>query len=107
MDDRRQEHRVHIELRVKVSGVDACCESFSARALATNISESGALLSQINTELRCGDPVIVEYGGHRAQFRVVWILDSGVDGGARIAVHRMGNQPCPWEELLTGETLSN
>jgi hypothetical protein len=49
MSDRRSEERVRIELRVKVSGVDARCENFSEHALATNISRSGALLSKITT----------------------------------------------------------
>ena len=39
MADRRREQRLHAELRVKVSGVDACCSSFSEYAIATNISE--------------------------------------------------------------------
>ena len=58
MSDRRSEERVRIELRVKVSGVDARCENFSEHALATNISRSGALLSKITTQLRCGDLLI-------------------------------------------------
>lgn len=105
MADRRREQRLHAELRVKVSGVDACCSSFSEYAIATNISESGALLSHINTELRCGDMLVIEYGHHRARFRIVWILDTGVEGGSRVAIHRVGNHPCPWEELLAGETV--
>ena len=105
MADRRREQRLHAELRVKVSGVGACCSSFSEYAIATNISESGALLSHINTELRCGDMLVIEYGHHRARFRIVWILDTGVEGGIRVAIHRVGNHPCPWEELLAGETV--
>lgn len=105
MDERRQEHRVHVELRVKVSGADACCENFAEHAIATNISRSGALLSHIHSELRCGDLVAVEYGGRRAQYRIVWVLDSEGESGTRIAIHRVGNRPCPWEELLIGETV--
>lgn len=100
MIDRRQQERVRIELRVKISGVDARCASFSERALATNISRNGALLTRITTDLRCGDLLAVEYRRRRAHYRIVWVLYSGADGGRRVAVHRVGNQPCPWEELL-------
>lgn len=100
MIDRRLEERVRIELRVKVSGVDARCESFSEHALATNISRSGALLTQLTTDLRCGDLLAIEYGCRRAHYRIVWVLDCGANGGVRVAVQRVGNRPCPWEELL-------
>jgi hypothetical protein len=106
MEERRQEHRVRIELRVKVSGIDAGCERFSERAIATNISRGGALLSQIQTDLRCGDLLEIEYGSHRTQYRIVWVFDDGLKGGARVAVHRVGNRPCPWEELLASDTVS-
>jgi hypothetical protein len=49
--------------------------------------------------------VVIEYGHHRARSRIVWILDAGVEGGSRVAIHRVGNHPCPWEELLAGETV--
>ena len=100
MIDRRHEERVRIELRVKVSGVDARCESFSEYAIASNISRSGALLSQIFADLRCGDLLVIEYDSRRAHYRIVWVLDSGTQSGSRVAVHRVGNRPCPWEELL-------
>jgi hypothetical protein len=99
MIDRRAEERVRIELRVKVSGVDVRCESFCEHALATNISRTGALLSHVTTELRCGDLLAIEYGSRRAHYRIVWVLNTGAEG-MRVAVHRVGNRPCPWEELL-------
>jgi hypothetical protein len=100
MIDRRQEERVRIELKVKVSGVDARCEGFSEHAIATNISRSGALLSRITTDLRCGDLLVIEYGSRRAHYRIFWVLDSGTGVGSRVAVHRVGHRPCSWEELL-------
>jgi hypothetical protein len=100
MSDQRHEDRLRVELRVKVSGVDARCENFSEHALATNISRSGALLSKITTELRCGDLLIIEYRRRRAYYRIVWLLELGAHGGTRVAVHKVGERACPWEELL-------
>jgi hypothetical protein len=87
MIDRRQEKRARIELKVKVSSVDARCASFSERAIATNISRSDALLSQITTDLRCGDLLVIEFGSRRAHYRIVWdraLLCTGLGiGGVR------------------------
>jgi hypothetical protein len=106
MSERRQEERVRIELRVKVSGVDARCENFSEHALASNISRSGALLSKITTDLRCGDLLVIEYGSRRAYYRIVGCSIRGHMAG-RVAVHKVGERPCPWEELLPMmETIS-
>jgi hypothetical protein len=105
MLERRQEDRVRIEPRVKVSGVDGQGERFSEHAIATNISRSGALFSQIGAELRCGDLIAVDYEARRAHYRIVWIVDAGTRDGARIAIHRVGTRPCPWEELLPAETV--
>ena len=88
MIDRWAEERVRIELRAKVTGVDARCDRFCEHALATNISRSGALLSQMTTELRCGDLLAIEYGSRRAHYRIVWVPDTGSEG-TRVAVHRL------------------
>ena len=69
MEDRRREQRLHAELRVKISGVDARCVNFSEYAIATNISGNGALLSHVSAELRCGDLLIVEIKSSVADFR--------------------------------------
>jgi len=49
--------------------------------------------------------VVIEYGHHRARFRIVWILDAGVEGGSRVRFTALETTPCPWEELLAGETV--
>ena len=55
--------------------------------------------------LRCGDLIAVDYEARRAHYRIVWIVDAGTRDGARIAIHRVGTRPCPWEELLPAETV--
>ena len=100
MVERRGESRVRIQLRVQLSGTDARCERFSESVVATNLSRSGALLTKVETELRCGDLIVVEYGNRRAHFRIVWVLEGGTQEGTRIAIHKLGNQDCPWEAVL-------
>jgi PAS domain S-box-containing protein len=42
----------------------------------------------------------VAYERREADFRIVWVLNSGGGKGAQIAVQKVGGQPCPWESLL-------
>lgn len=102
MLERRSEPRVRSTLRVEISGVGAGCEKFSENVLASNLSRGGALLSGVQADLRCGGFILVRYGEHRAHFRIVWVLESGM-GGNDVAIHRVPNERCPWEEALPHE----
>ncbi len=103
MEERRKEPRVRIELWVEVSGHDARCESFHEQVLATSLSRSGALLTHVHAELRCGDLIGVVHAGCHAYFRVVWVLASGEMEGMQVAIHRLTSQACPWEKVLPAE----
>lgn len=103
MVDRRREPRARVEVRVNVSGLDAEGEAFTESVTATNLSRSGALLTRVGTAVRCGDLIAVEYDGRAAHFRIVWVLDTGTPDGEQVAIHKLSNQPCPWEEALPAE----
>jgi hypothetical protein len=72
--------------------------------MATSLSRSGALLTGLAVDLRCGDMVLLEYGECTAYFRIVWFLNQGPRLGAEVAVHKPGHQPCPWGDELRSET---
>ena len=75
--------------------VDASCEDFSERVVATNLSRSGALLKNVDIELRCGEVIAIEYAHRQAYFRIVWVLNSGMPQGMQVAVHKLAESPCP------------
>jgi hypothetical protein len=101
MIERRKEPRTRLSVPVTVSGRDVEGERFTTNVQATSLSRSGALLRGIETELRCGDVLTVEYEGHKADFRIVWVLNLGDRRSAKVAVHKPGHAPCPWESVLT------
>jgi hypothetical protein len=103
MIERRKEPRVRLSLSVIASGTDVDGKRFERRVLATSLSRSGALLTGLAVELRCGDLLAVEYEGRKAAFRIVWILDLGLRRGHEVAIHKPNQQPCPWEDMLPGE----
>jgi hypothetical protein len=99
MSERRSEPRVRAALWVEVAGTDVQHEPFSERVIAINLSEHGALLWGVEAELRSGDVITVAYHERKGQFQVVWVLEESAVG-AEVAVHRLAEQPCPWEEAL-------
>ncbi|HZQ94098.1 MAG TPA: hypothetical protein VFA67_03760 [Candidatus Sulfotelmatobacter sp.] len=105
--DRRTEPRTPANFAVTVWGVDTRGERFLQEAQVRDISLSGALLSGIEAELRCGDVIGVLYLGRKARFRVIWLRYD--DGGDKLqaAVHRMEADACPWREMLAAEAAAN
>lgn len=100
MGERRSEPRIRVRLSVQIMGIDNCGKRFAGEAVATNISRSGALLFQVEPSLRCGDYLAIKYRGRRANFRIVWSRYAGTESGWQIAVQKLEDQSCPWEEVL-------
>jgi hypothetical protein len=103
MIERRREPRIRLSLPVTVSGIDVEGARFVTSVMATGLSRGGALLTGLGVELRCGDMLVVEYEGRSADFRIVWVLDLGPQQGSEVAVHKVSQEPCPWEKTLPGE----
>ncbi|HUO26328.1 MAG TPA: PilZ domain-containing protein [Candidatus Aquilonibacter sp.] len=103
MTDRRREPRVQVNLPLRVWGTDSQGERFLQEVHARDISLSGALLSELEVELRPGDLIGVQYEGKQARFRVVWLRHSGDRRKIQAAIHRLSSDQCPWLHLL-GET---
>jgi hypothetical protein len=77
---RRREQRLVINLRVRVSGVDASGNAFSQDAETVDISRYGCRLRWISCLKGPGDVVEVRYKKEKARFKVAWI---GEPGGRR------------------------
>jgi hypothetical protein len=105
--DRRSEPRTPADFAITVCGVDNQGEQFLQEARVRDVSLSGALLSGIEADLRCGDVIGVLYLGKRARFRVIWVRFD--DGGDKIqaAIHRIEPDQCPWRERLDAEAAGN
>lgn len=101
--DRRSESRSRAHFSITVWGVDTRGERFLQEAQVRDVSLSGALLSGIEADLRCGDVIGVLYASRRARYRVVWVRYD--DGGDKIqaAIHRVEPDVCPWQEMLVND----
>lgn len=103
MIERRREERHRANVAVMVWGIDTRGERFLQPAHAREISLSGALLSGLDVELRCGDLMGVIYNEKKARYRVVWVRSSGTAQRIQAAVHLLAPDECPWQDLLAKE----
>jgi hypothetical protein len=100
---RRHEPGIEVGLPLRVCGIDPRGERFLQRANAHSISLTGALLSQVDAELRSGDVIGVLYAGKKARFRVIWARSSESGPKMQAAIHRVDSDECPWLDLLSEE----
>ena len=98
--DRRREPRTPIDITLLVWGIDTHGERFLQEAHARDISQSGALLSGLQTDISSGDVIGVLCGKRKARFRVVWVRYDDAGDKMLVAVQRLGADACPWPELL-------
>jgi hypothetical protein len=68
----RRQDRLKAVLPVKVTGKDACGNSFEDLAHTLDITPGGGRLGAMHRELRISDHLTVQYRQHRMEFRVVW-----------------------------------
>jgi hypothetical protein len=90
-------------LAVQISGIDTRGQTFLQDAHASNVSSGGALISQLEAELRTGDVIALTYSGKKARYRVVWVRHGGVRYKYQAVVQRIDSDECPWQNLLSEE----
>jgi hypothetical protein len=93
-----REVRVHLQLPVRVWGLDATGKPFSENVHTIEISALGARLSG-NLRVQKGDVVGIQYGEMKARFRVVWLgSEENVPGAVGVECVEPGK--CIWTEVL-------
>jgi hypothetical protein len=97
--EKRGETRIDRRLVVTILARDKSGQPFAQEAVASSISESGALLSGITRHVRPGDLLWVEHAGKRTRVKVVWVRDSESQQLIQAAVHRADAEPCPWSRV--------
>jgi len=96
----RPEERVPVDLDMRVWGMGADGRPFSQHARAHNISGGGALLCQIEHDLRIGDTIGVQAGEKKARCKVVWATNTQSVEKIQVGVQLLSKLECPWLGLL-------
>ena len=74
MDKQRRRKRVKAVLPVRLVGTDSTGRNYCELAHTLDISDSGVRLGAIRTPLKVGSRLVLQYRQHKAEFRVIWIV---------------------------------
>jgi hypothetical protein len=92
--------RATLDLKVRVWGMGANNQPFFQSAMAQNVSATGACIYGIETELKVGDVIGVQYETKKARCKVVWVVDAGALKKTQVGVQLVVDQDCPWVAVL-------
>jgi len=108
MADKQAEPRVTVDLPVRVWGMSAEGRPFSQHARAQNISSEGALLNDVECELKVGDVIGVQCQDKKVRCTVIWVMNTGAMKKNQVGVKLLADQDCPWKAFLPieGATVS-
>lgn len=96
----RPEERVAVDLDMRVWGMGADGRAFSQHARAHNISAGGALLCEMEHDLKIGDTIGVQNGEKKARCRVVWATNTRSVQKIQVGVQLLNKLEAPWVALL-------
>ncbi len=85
-DLHRKEPRMPAMVQVRIFGMDAAGKPFSLIVHTLNISQSGALLANVDVQLNVGDVIGMQKGTSKAKFRVQWIGKPGSPAHGQVGV---------------------
>jgi hypothetical protein len=92
--------RATLDLKVRVWGMGSNNQPFHQAAMAQNVSATGACIYGIETDLKVGDVIGVQYENRKARCKVIWIIDAGALKKNQVGVQLVADQDCPWAAIL-------
>jgi hypothetical protein len=103
MPSQPPEPRLTVDLPVRIWGMGADGRPFNQHARAQNISADGALISEVQQELKLGDIIGVQCDDKKARCTVVWLENAGWAKKNQVGVQLIAEQECPWKSYLSME----
>ena len=100
MDDQQTEPRLSVDLPVRVWGMTAQGRPFSQSAHALDISSEGASISGVESELKVGDVIGVQFDGEKTRCSVISVLNAGPVKKHQVEIKLLAAQECPWKSYL-------
>jgi len=106
MSGQAAEPRLTVDLPVRIWGMSAQGRPFSQHVRAQNISHEGALLNNVESELKVGDVIGVQFEDKKARCSVIWAVNTGTVKKNQVGIRLLTDQECPWEKALPEEAVS-
>ncbi|HVM91522.1 MAG TPA: PilZ domain-containing protein [Terriglobales bacterium] len=106
MSGQAAEPRLTVDLPVRIWGMSAQGRPFSQHVRAQNISHEGALLNNVESELKVGDVIGVQFEDKKARCSVIWAMNTGSMKKNQVGIRLLTDQECPWEKQLPEGAVS-
>ena len=103
---RRHYKRLHIALRVTISGLDSNGNRYSQSATTAEIGVNGMRLRGVRCLRAPGEAVQVEYQGRHARYRVAWIGAQGTSGEGLVGLQGLESARFLFSDHLPTATSS-
>jgi hypothetical protein len=100
MDDQQTAPRFSVDLPVRVWGMTAAGRPFSQSAHALNISSAGALISGVESVLKVGDVIGVQFKDKKTRCTVLSVINTGPVKKNQVGIELVAAQDCPWKSYL-------
>ncbi|MGA2337488.1 MAG: PilZ domain-containing protein [Terriglobales bacterium] len=101
MDDQQTEPRLSVDLPVRVWGMTAEGRPFSQAAHALHLSSEGASISGVESELKVGDVIGVQFDGAKTRCTVISVMNTGPVRKHQVGIKLLSTQECPWKSYLS------
>ncbi len=99
MAEYQTEPRLSVDLPVRIWGMSADGRPFSQAARAQNISSEGALISEVENQLKVGDVIGLQCEEKKTRCSVIWVMNAGAPKKNQVGVKIVAKE-CPWKDYL-------
>ena len=93
------EPRIPVDFPVRLWGMTAEGRPFNQQARAKNISSAGAMIGDVESDLRVGDVIGMGCDNKKARCKVVW-MNTQAALKKQVGIEMLADQDCPWKTHL-------
>ncbi len=104
---KRREPRKQIDTEVRIFGTDSSGKGFSEKAVTVNVSQQGAELSGVQSQLKLEETIGLTYGKNRVHFRVKWIGQPGTARAGHVGLLNIFPEKPLWDFPLPSAAPDN
>lgn len=93
----RREPRKPIRVPIRIFGTDASGKPFNENVHTVNVSRSGAMVIEINTQLKVGEVIGLSYAKAKARYEVRWVGKAGTEEANFAGLQSVKNDELVWD----------
>jgi hypothetical protein len=93
----RREPRKDIRVPVRIFGTDASGKAFNENVYTVNVSRSGAMVIEVNTQLKVGETIGMVYGQTKSRYQVRWVGSPNRPGANLAGLQTVKTEDVIWD----------